>query len=165
MRSNLTSIFIFFLDWLWNAESFCYSHYASLSFSRVLNPCSVVSFQNKLLALMKQNIHNSPNSFNDHSQIWCSYCFLTQYRRHASFIIDLMNVNLFSKYLSVSALKFNQKLVTKLWLSLYIIQEICCHFLRKFSDLFFSVFTVDTHDFPGGPAVKFPALPLEGAQS
>ena len=35
----------------------------------VLNPCSVASFQNKLLALMKQNIHNSPNSFNDHSQI------------------------------------------------------------------------------------------------
>lgn len=34
----------------------CYSHYAFLSFSRVLNPCSVAAFQNELLVLMKQKI-------------------------------------------------------------------------------------------------------------
>lgn len=52
--------------------------------------------------------------------------------------------------------------MTKLWLSLYIIQAIYCHFLRKFSELFFSVFTIDTHDFPGGPIGKFQHFHLKG---
>lgn len=62
-----------------------------------------------------------------------------------------MNVNLFSKYLNGSALKYNQKLVTKLPFSVYIIQVMYCHFLNKFSNLLFSVFVTDTHNHRSSP--------------